>query len=226
MVLVFDLDDTLYDEITYVHSGLRAVAHHLTTNYLVDYDFSYTYMQESLQKNGRGRVFNDVLMHIGKYNKKNVRKCLSVYRMHAPAIRLKQPALNCLQDLQKHPLYIVTDGNKIVQHNKVKALELYAKVNKVFFTHRYGVKHSKPSPYCFQKIAAKENVSMTDIVYVGDNPNKDFIGIKPLGCRTVRINQGMFKNVFLDAEHEAHVTIDNIQSLTDSLLANLVTKRK
>lgn len=87
------------------------------------------------------------------------------------------------------PLYIVTDGNKIVQNNKIEALNLRKHIKKDFITHRFGKKHSKPSTYCFEKIRKLENVNPEDIVYIGDNPNKDFVNIKELGFRTIRIKK-------------------------------------
>ena len=33
MIIVFDLDDTLYEEITYVRSGFKAVASYLSQTY-------------------------------------------------------------------------------------------------------------------------------------------------------------------------------------------------
>jgi putative hydrolase of the HAD superfamily len=36
MIIVFDLDDTLYEEITYVRSGFKAVANYLSKNYKIE----------------------------------------------------------------------------------------------------------------------------------------------------------------------------------------------
>ena len=57
----------------------------------------------------------------------------------------------------------------------------------------------------------EKNVS--DIVYVGDNPNKDFIELKKHGAITIRVNQGMFKNLILDEKYMADYEITNLKYL-------------
>jgi len=61
MILVFDLDDTLYDEMTYVKSGFRSVAHFLDASFNIPEAKAYKIMMKELAQNGRGRVFNAVL---------------------------------------------------------------------------------------------------------------------------------------------------------------------
>lgn len=170
-VYVFDLDDTLYNEITFVYSGFRAVAAYLSDQYGIPSESSFDLMCRILEEKGRGRVFDEVLEHYRIHGQRHVRKCLSVYRTHTPQISLLPDAETVLQTLSDSPTYIVTDGNKMVQHNKIQALGLYNRVKKCYITYRYGKHHSKPSPYCFQKIAHLEKADPSGIVYVGDNPN-------------------------------------------------------
>jgi putative hydrolase of the HAD superfamily len=127
-----------------------------------------------------------------------------------------------LRRFGKVPGYVVTDGNARVQENKIKALGIERYVKKAMASHRYGRASAKPSPVLFQKIARWEGVPPGRVVYVGDNPNKDFVGIKPLGFRTVRVLQGMFRNVRLDERHEADLTIPSLDDLTMDRLRDLV----
>ncbi len=46
-----------------------------------------------------------------------------------------------------------------------------------------------------------------DIVYIGDNPNKDFVNIKKLGFRTIRVLKGMFSNSNKETKFEAELNI-------------------
>jgi putative hydrolase of the HAD superfamily len=218
MVLVFDLDDTLYPEITFVKSGFKAVADYLQINYGCNKDEVYHYTLQLLKKNGRGEIFNDVLKKYELYSNQLVKKCIRIYRLHKPHIELCAEAVKCLKRFSHFPVYIVTDGNKIVQANKVKALQLQNFVKHIYITYRHGLKYSKPSPYCFKLIAKKEKTSFDKIIYIGDNPVKDFIGIKPLGFKTVRLLQGNFKDVKADDEHEAHITIRNLNELTQEFI--------
>lgn len=218
MILAFDLDDTLFPEITYVFSGFNAVARYLHNVYGISTVGSVAFMQKVLNDQGRGHVFDETLMHYGIFSKRLVNECIRVYRMHKPEISLSREANECLERFRKYPIYIVTDGNKVVQGNKLDVLGLCNRVKKCFITHRYGIKYAKPSPYCFTKICERENAKPEDIVYIADNPIKDFVGIKPLGFRTIRILQGPYKDVVKPLELEADYRIDSLSELTDDFL--------
>jgi putative hydrolase of the HAD superfamily len=221
MVIVFDLDDTLYDETEYVKSGFRQVARHLNITYAIDEHQAYSQMLDILKQKGRGNIFNEVLAAHGLLSKKHVRDCLSVYRLHHPQISLPESAVQCLFRFKDYPTYIVTDGNKLVQFRKVQALGLFGKVKKVFITHRYGIDKSKPSPYCFLKIQQLEKTTPDNILYIGDNAKKDFIGIKPLGFKTIRVRTGSYSEDWYSEAHEAHVIIDSLDELTPALINSL-----
>ncbi len=220
MIIVFDLDDTLYDELTYVESGFRAVACFMHDQLSIPVREVLNFMLGELKK-GRGHIFDDALKKFGKYSRVNVKKALSIYRSHKPEIHLYPEAENCLKRLQKFPLYIVTDGNKNVQANKIKSLNLEKMVKKVFITYRHGREKSKPSPYCFQKIASMEKVSPGEVVYIGDNPTKDFVGIKPHGFKTIRVLTGQYKDLVISDKHEADISIKSLKFLNDNLMKKL-----
>lgn len=217
MVIVFDLDDTLYNETTFVESGFKAVANFLFKTYAVSITDSYLFMIKHLQQ-GRGKIFDDTLLHFGIFSKKAVLRCITVYRSHVPQIHLYKDTIRCLKRLTDFPMYIVTDGNKIVQKNKLVALGLYQSVKFCFITHRYGVKNAKPSPHCFLKICERERVDPQKVVYIGDNPHKDFVNIKALGFKTVRIMRGHFKDVVKPAEFEAHFQIQLLDEVNSEFL--------
>jgi putative hydrolase of the HAD superfamily len=214
MILVFDLDDTLYEEITYVKDSFKAVAEYLSKKYKLSAMELYHEFISVLDNEGRGRVFDIVLSRYKIFTKKEVEKCLMVYRKNEPNIILTKEARDCIQRFKDETKYLVTDGNKIVQDKKVRALNLYSKFKKIFITHRFGLQYSKPSPYCFKKIEEIESISAERIIYIGDNPYKDFIGIKPYGFKTVRVNQGMFKDIYLDKKHEADVQVNSLNEIT------------
>lgn len=220
-VIVFDLDDTLYDEYTYVKSGFLQVAAFLSMENHLNADEVFDWMWGRLQSHGRGAIFDDVLKEFDCYSKKRVKQCLSVYRNHLPQITLPQKTIECLNRLQHYPMYIVTDGNKNVQHQKLVALGLYEKMKHCYVSHRYGVKNAKPSPYCFLHIAQREKVEPKDIVYIGDNSRKDFVGIKPLAFKTIRVLTGQHKDIRMLHEYEAENEIYSLDELDEDLLQKI-----
>lgn len=217
MILVFDLDDTLYEELTFVKSGFRAVADYLNEQYSIPVQTGLEFMLGKLSS-GRGRIFDDLLINYDIYKKDLVRKCVSIYRRHRPEITLYPEADVCLERFRDYPLYIVTDGNKVVQQNKIRALGLDQRVKFCYITHCYGIKNAKPSPYCFFKICEREKVSPKEVVYIADNPHKDFVGIKPLGFKTIRVIQGQYKDLILSKEYEANQQIYSLRELNENLL--------
>lgn len=221
MVLVFDLDDTLYDELTYVQSGFKAVAAYLHQNKGIVQQECLAWMLERLAS-GRGKIFDDLLLHYGIYNPNLVRRCLSVYRAHQPEIKLDPEADCCLERFESFPKYIVTDGHKGVQCRKIQVLGLQPRVDFCYITHRYGIRNAKPSPYCFLKICEREEVKPQQVIYIADNPRKDFVGIKPLGFQTVRVMQGQHRSVELSLAYEAEYRIPSLGKLTGEFLAQFL----
>lgn len=213
MVLVFDLDDTLYEEITFVKSGFRYVSYFLEKTFKVNAESIYQELILELEL-GRGKIFDNVLQRHSIYSKNNVKSCISIYRKHFPEIKLYTDAIDCLNRFKNYPIYIVTDGNKIVQQNKINALGLNDKVKFSFITHRYGIKNAKPSPYCFIKICEIEKTYPENVIYIGDNPTKDFVGIKHLGFRTIQIVRGNYSHIILDNRFMANERIWSLNELT------------
>jgi putative hydrolase of the HAD superfamily len=190
MIIAFDLDDTLYDEGTFVRSGFCAVADHMAAHWGVDRARALAVLEESLARHGRGRQFDDALREFDLLQRARLRELVSVYRHHTPKIRLDRAAATVLEELESRPLYLVTDGHKVAQANKIAALGIGPRFCHCYITHRYGAKYAKPSPHVFRLLVRRERCRPEDVVYIGDDPHKDFRGIRPLGFRTIRLRRG------------------------------------
>jgi putative hydrolase of the HAD superfamily len=221
-VLVFDLDDTLYPELSYVHSGFRAVAGFLSPQLGVSAEPLAAELIAEEAAHGRGQVFDNVLRQHGRWSKALVKACLRTYRHHLPTLSLAADAERCLSRFADWPLYVVTDGHKEVQARKVAALGVAARVRHAYLTNRYGRHRAKPAPHVFELICRRENMAPNQVLYVGDNPRKDFVGIKPLGFKTVRILRGNYAHLEADAAHEADCRIHSLDELTEHFLAELL----
>ena len=224
MILCFDLDEVLYDEISFVKSGLNAVSEHLSKQYSISRYKSKKFLETRLSE-GRENILDDLLKEFGLFSRKRVKECLSVYRLHKPRIKLYKEADICLRKFKQIPIYIVTDGNKIVQKNKILSLGLQNRVKFCFITSNYGLNNAKPSPYCFLKICKIENVKPLEIVYIGDDPNKDFVGIKPHGFRTIRLLKGKHRNLKKPAKFEAEYTIKSLSEINFKFLKNILDNK-
>jgi len=221
LIIVFDLDDTLYDEVTFVKSGLKAVSDYLYIKYSISKTESMNFFNNELSK-GREKILDKILKEYDIFSKNEVKKCLSIYRSHNPKIQLYPQAKRILQEFNRNSIYILTDGNKMVQKKKIFALGIQKKVKKFILTSNYGIKNSKPSPYCFMKICEIENIKPSELIYIGDNPNKDFVGIKPFEFKTIRILSGRYKNIKKNKKFEADITLNSLKELTKKLIINIM----
>lgn len=221
MILIFDLDDTLYDEMSYVVSGLRAVARFGEDSFGWDPQQSLTFMQAHLLQHGRGKIFDEWLRAHGRYSKTRVAICVRTYRHHRPKIRLFPQADSILkQYISKYPMYLVTDGHKVVQQKKIEALKIKLIFKRIFITHRFGIRHAKPSLYCFDIIRRVECCEWSEMVYVGDNPAKDFVGLNRVGAMTVRVSTGSHASVLALPGYDASATIPDLTYLPSLLASN------
>lgn len=213
MILVFDLDDTLYDERTYVLGGFRAVASHGKGAFGWDARAALQTMTRVLDTEGRGAVFDAALRAHATWSAGAVAECLAAYRSHRPRLRLFPAAARMLRRYQGQPLYLVTDGNKLVQWRKVVALGLTPLFRRVLITHRFGLRHAKPSTHCFDLIRRAEGCRWEELVHIADNPAKDFVNLNPLGVRTVRVLTGSHAAVRAARGHDAQTRIRSLDEL-------------
>tara|TARA_B100000886_G_scaffold335824_1_gene293559 strand:+ start:63844 stop:64527 length:684 start_codon:yes stop_codon:yes gene_type:complete len=212
MILIFDLDDTLYEEITFVISGFKEVAKFMNFEHQINENKSIKLMKNSLKRNGRGKIFDDLLEANNLYSKKMLKKCISIYRTHKPNINLSKSAELILSNW-KNKIYLVTDGNKLVQANKIKALKINQFFKKIYITHNYGLNKAKPSPYCFDLIRKEEKCRWEDLIYVGDNPAKDFVSLNLLGSVTIRVLTGSYSKKEANKGYDATYSINNLNKL-------------
>jgi putative hydrolase of the HAD superfamily len=212
MILIFDLDDTLYPERSYVESGFRAVADHLQQRHGWPAAETAARLAELLDAQGRGALFDSLLHERGARRRRAVHECLQVYRRHHPHIALHAAAERLLTRLAQPP-YVVTDGHKGVQQRKLEALGLPPRLRHAYITHRHGLRHSKPSTHCFDLIRRRERCDWSELAYVGDNPAKDFVNLNPLGVCTVRVLTGEHRDRLVAPGSDARHTIASLDEL-------------
>ena len=221
MILIFDLDDTLYRELDFVEGGFKNVAALLEEELGLNAEKTFKRLVKLLNDNGRGGIFDMFLLEQGIYSKKRLSKCLSRYRYGLRPLRLTDTNKKFLRELKKKfTMYVVTDGNKNVQKFKAKLLGLDIYFERVLPTHSFGKERAKPSIYCFLKIAEWERVPLSELIYIGDNPEKDFVGLKAAGGKTVRLLEGPYKKMSAKPGYEADYKIKSlplVQKLLDEL---------
>lgn len=214
---IFDLDDTLYEEESYVRAAFRHTAEYAAERVgrpkLAEE--LYQRMMALLAEQGRGRILNRVCEEYGLRIKPA--ELIEVYRDTKPALSLYPDAEETLQALRARGIKtgLITDGLAKVQHSKAKALGLDERMDFLLMTDDIGTK--KPDEKVYKTCLSALGVDAKEAIYIGDNPEKDFIGARALGMKTARIVRplGMCVGKVEGPEKEADVTIFSLTELLE-----------
>ncbi len=187
--IVFDIDDTLYLERDYAHSGFTAVGQWMLDTLGIG-GFGET-CAALFDAGRRGDVFNLALEHlVGSHDPSLVQQLVGVYRAHAPRIGLLPDASRLLASFTAEvATAAISDGPFVAQRQKALALDLPSRLNVVLLTDQWGREFWKPHPRAFQSVQAMFGLSGGQCAYVADNPTKDFHAPRRLGWTTIRVRR-------------------------------------
>jgi len=188
--VVFDLDDTLYDEVEYCKSGFTSVSEFLADlPRMPTVESLFDAFWKQFNAGNHTKTFNSALSELGiGYDDKLIRQLIKVYRNHEPNITLPQESREVLSELgPRFTLALLTDGFLPSQQLKVQALEIEQFFKCIIYTEQLGREFWKPSPAGFEKIMETLNVKPRSMAYVADNQMKDFIAPNRLGFATIQI---------------------------------------
>ena len=188
--IVFDLDDTLYDEIDYCRSGFTSVAQFLAElPQAPTGKFIFDCLWKQFTTGNRTKTFNAALDELGiTYDDALIQKLVQVYRNHIPKITLPDESKNILDQLTgKYTLAMLTDGFLPTQKLKVQALKIERYFKCIIYTEQLGRQFWKPSTAGFEKLMHNLNTKPQNTVYVADNVQKDFIAPNKLTISTIQI---------------------------------------
>ena len=219
MIVIFDLDDTLYERKDFVLNGLKNVSyliHHKNKNFNKSKVFNKL-KKLNFNKNKK-KIFNYFLKR-EKIKNINYTECINKYRYGKNKIRVYPDAIKLLKIYRKK-CYLITDGNKNMQRYKIRLLKIQKYFKKILITNNYGIKNQKPSLFCFNKIKNIENCTYKEMVYVGDNPFKDFVNCNRAGINTIRLLKGDFRKVKKKFPEDAKYKIKSLKELSN--LINII----
>ena len=188
--VVFDFDDTLYDEVEYCKSGFEAVSMFLAglpKAPAAERIFGAFWKQ--FTAGNRTKTFNTALDALGMaYDDKLIAESIKAYRNHVPEITLPDDSRKVLSQLsEKFTLALLTDGFLPAQQLKVEALAIEKYFKCIIYTEQLGRQCWKPSPAGFEKIMQDLNAKPESITYVADNEKKDFIAPNKLAISTIQL---------------------------------------
>ena len=226
--VVFDLDDTLYDEIEYCKSGFAFVAEFLANlpeprpssmgeGEAPSAEHISAVLWEQFTAGNRTKTFNAALEKLSMvYDDKLIGELIEVYRNHNPKITLPQDSRDVLCELStKYTLALLTDGFLPGQKLKVRALGIEKYFECIVYTEELGRECWKPSPVGFEKIIQSLRSKPENTAYIADNEKKDFIAPNKLAFLTIQIKRParIHTSVSVEPEAAAQHTIGQISQL-------------
>ena len=228
-LVAFDLDDTLYPEISFVQSGFRAVAQEIEKRHACPNNF-YNLLWSIFSDGERTKTFDKALEKAGlPATVEAVKEMVAVYRAHMPEITLYPDAQEILGRLRRRvKTGLITDGYLETQRNKVKALQLETCFDMIIYTDEAGRDSWKPSPWGYQTMMDYFSLSGKDCAYVGDNSSKDFIGAKLLSWETFKIkrDEGIYREIHGAEGCDATYIVESLTELTNYIGNRIDTSYK
>lgn len=192
-VIVFDLDDTLYNELDYLKSAYKSIARFLEpNNWKVLYSKMFSLYRKKL----------NVFEFVGNTYNIEIKLLIEMYRNHRPEIQLFDGVLDVLDAIksQNGKIGIITDGRANTQRAKLESLGVLKYFDAIIISEEIG--SEKPSLLNFKAI---ENlIPGTTYYYIADNLKKDFIAPNILGWKSVAlIDNG--KNIHGESHSYMHI---------------------
>ncbi|WP_299390923.1 HAD family hydrolase [uncultured Gelidibacter sp.] len=175
-VIVFDLDDTLYNELDFLKSAYRSIA-----LFLEPKDWKQLYSRMFSLYRSKINVF-EFLISRYEVSKESL---ISMYQNHYPDIQLFNGVIEVLEAIKsnKGRIGVVTDGRVITQSSKLKSLDILKYIDKIIISEEFG--SEKPNVENFKAIEAC--LSGLEYYYIADNLKKDFIGPHFLGWTCIAV---------------------------------------
>lgn len=191
--LIFDVDDTLYIEKDYIRSGFTLLCKVLKAKGIeADVDSFvacfFTNASEAIER---------YLKILGHYTEELQQELLLLHRQHIPNIQAFENVESLLRMLKAKgiPLGIISDGTPLAQNNKLIGLGLRQYFDYVVFSDALGGSHCrKPCDVSFRYIQKQMQIPFENMLYIGDNCDRDFYPVNHLGMRGLQLlnEQGVY----------------------------------
>jgi len=212
--IAFDLDDTLYPEDQFVYSGYRAVSDDVKEKWGVEI---YDELVSLFAEGQRGDLFTPVLQrHLEKVNEASIQPLVKIYRQHKPTISPFPETKVVIANLKdSYVLALISDGYLGVQKRKLDALQLRHFFDVIIFSDQWGRRFWKPHQRPYRECAYQLGLDFSAMVYVADNPAKDFVTARQLGMKTIRVKRKgtLHQKVLLSDKFEADHKIASLAEL-------------
>lgn len=229
-VVVFDLDDTLYDEADFVLSGIDAILPLLKDIERFDTGECRRLMYDAVRCHQNHYTALEIyLTQLGVREQVDMTYIVAALRNHYPVNLVLRPGMKSTLDwLCTHGaiLGLLTDGRSVTQRHKIEALgiEHYFEPAAIRISGETGTAKSNAASYRW----FMDQYPGRQYIYIGDNPAKDFIFPNRMGWLTICIaDRG--RNIHPqqgvgEAEAQARLTLNDTRRLPECIYKSVNIK--
>lgn len=217
--VLFDLDDTLYDQRQWLSGAFLLAGRYLEEESGIPAREAQAELVALSNRFGSasGSLFNRLLASHGIAEEPALIQALILrFYEHRPETLEPYPGVReTLRVIQDAGLVcgLITNGRPDVQLAKVDALGIRESFTIVLVSGMFDDTWKKPASRMHRKALAELGVEGRACIAVGDNPGIDFIPARETGCFTVRVLKGEYASVIADPGTDADRTIDEIPEL-------------
>ena len=204
--LIFDLDNTLYDEDIYYLEIFRVFA----KSHDLDFDKIKSVFTHDFRRKSKD-IFADILKGVDYYEAILQEELFYLYN----TIDIILPLFNDAKEILKFTKVkniktaIITNGVVNAQKNKIRCLKIEQCFDVIIYAREFGKEFEKPHEKSFKKCLQQLNLDRHSVLFIGDDPATDISGAIACNIRSVFIRRGHFKN----EKHCANYEISSLLEL-------------
>ncbi len=190
--VLFDLDDTLFEQREWLAGAWTAVAE--APGAPRGPAFYEALVTIAAEGSDRGQIIDRALEHVGAEDVA-IEPLVSAFRRWTPDALTPYPGAREAVDALRArvPVALVSDGDPGLQRHKLSALAMAHAFDAVVLSDELGRSFRKPHPAPFLTAARLLGVDPSCCVMVGDRPDKDVCGALAAGLiGTVRVRTGEY----------------------------------
>lgn len=198
-VIIFDLDNTLYNEIEYLNRAFNYIGHKISQiNKNCLPDKIHEFLLNEFKLNGRKNLYQKLVdkLNINNYQLLDFLTDLRTVPIKDNSIKLNSELFHFINtNIDNFKFIIATNGNIIQQQNKIRSIDIPFKNKfKIVYCDMFGLDNRKPSPFFIHFLRKKYKFNLDEMIFIGDS---DTDKLAALNGKIDFLNIGEFCNEYL-----------------------------
>lgn len=172
--IIFDLDNTLYDEIEYLSRAYIYIGNKISklNNQFSPQDI-FNFLLEEFKSNGRKNLYQKLIAKFDSvyYSLSDFLDDLRRVVIPENSIQIKEEFHSFItSNINNYNFFIATNGNKIQQENKFRSVNIpYKNCFNIVYCDTFGIGKSKPNPFFINYISKSFNIRLNNMLFIGDS---------------------------------------------------------